>query len=143
MLQVNLNRPWRQHPTRQQLYGHLHPIMKTIKVRRTRHSGHSWRSREELISDVLPWTPSYGRTEAGRPARIYIQQLCDDMGCNPEDLPEAINNREEWQERFRDICASGMTWWRWWRFLNKLLRLVCLHKVKWFWVFLFDINNFI
>ena len=31
----------------------------------------------------------------GRPARTYIQQLCEDTGCNPEDLPEAMNNREE------------------------------------------------
>ena len=30
---------------------------KTIKVRRTRHAGHCWRSRNELISDVLLWTP--------------------------------------------------------------------------------------
>ena len=43
--------------TPQKLYGHLPPITKTIKVRRTRHAGHSWRSRDELISDVLLWTP--------------------------------------------------------------------------------------
>ena len=33
------------------------PIMKTIKIRRTRHVGHCWSSRNELISDVLLWTP--------------------------------------------------------------------------------------
>ena len=36
-----LNKSWRQHPTRHQLYGHLPPITKTIQVRRTRHAGHS------------------------------------------------------------------------------------------------------
>ena len=25
----------------------------------------------------------------------YIQQLCDDTGCSPEDLPEAMNERGE------------------------------------------------
>ena len=35
-----LNKSWRQHPSKQQLYGHLSPIMKTIKVRQTRHAGH-------------------------------------------------------------------------------------------------------
>ena len=35
-----LNKSWRQHPTRHQLYGHLPPITKTIQVRRTRHAGH-------------------------------------------------------------------------------------------------------
>ena len=52
-----LNKSWRQHPTKQQLYGHQPPITKTIKVTRTRHAGHYWRSRDELKSDVHIWTP--------------------------------------------------------------------------------------
>ena len=40
MLQAILNKSWWQHPTKHQLYGHLPPITKTIKVRRTRHAGH-------------------------------------------------------------------------------------------------------
>ena len=31
------------------------------------------------------------------------------MFCNPEDLPEAMNDREKWQERVRDIRAGGTT----------------------------------
>ena len=81
---------------------------------RTRHAGHCWRSKDELISDVLLWTPTYGRAKAGRPARTYIQQLCEDTGCNSEDLPEAMNDREKWRERVRDIRAGGTTWWWWW-----------------------------
>ena len=104
---------WRQHPTRHQLYGHLPTITKTIQVRQTRHAGHCWRSRDELISDVLLWIPTYGRAKAGRPARTYIQQLCEDTGCSPEDPPEAMNNREKWRERVRGIRAGGTTWW-WW-----------------------------
>ena len=75
MLRGILNKSWRQQPTNQQLYGNIPPIRKTIKIRRARHAGHCWRSRNELISDVLQWTPSYGRAKAGRPARIYIQQF--------------------------------------------------------------------
>ena len=37
MLRAVLNKSWRQHPTRHQLYGHLPPITKTIQARRTRH----------------------------------------------------------------------------------------------------------
>ena len=114
MLRAILNKSWRQHPTRHQLYGHLPPIMKTIQVRRTRHAGHCWRSRDELISDVLLWTPTHGRAKAGRPARTYIQQLCEDTGCCPEDLPEAMNDREKWRDRVRDIRATSTTWWWWW-----------------------------
>ena len=114
MQRAILNKSWGQHRTKPQLYGHLPPITKTIKVRRTRHAGHCWRNRDELISDVLLWTLSCGRTKAGRPARTYIQQLCDDTGCSPEDLPEAMNDREECGERVRDIRAGGTTWWWWW-----------------------------
>ena len=64
MLRAMLNKSWRQHPTRHQLYGHLPPITKTIQVRRTKHTGHCWRSKDDLISDVLLWTPIYGRAKA-------------------------------------------------------------------------------
>ena len=106
MLRAILNMSRRQHPTRHQLYGHLPPITKTIQVRRTSHARHCWRSRDELISDVLLWTPTYVRAKAGRPARTYIQQLC-----------EAMNDRERWWERVRDIYASGTTWWWWWWYI--------------------------
>ena len=78
MLRATLNKSWKQHPTKQQLYGHLPPITKAIKIRRTRHAGHCWRCRDELINDVLLWIPSHGRAKAGRPARAYILQLCAD-----------------------------------------------------------------
>ena len=114
MLRAILNKSWRQHPIRQQLYGHLPPITKTIQVRRTKHAGHCWRSKNELISDVLLWTPAYGQAKARWPARTYIQQLCEDTGCNPEDLLEAMNDREKWREMVRHIRAGGMTWGWWW-----------------------------
>ena len=104
MLRAILNKSWRQEITKQQQYGHLPPITKTIKVRQTRHAGHCWRSRDELISHVLLWTPSHGRAKAGR---TYIQQLCVDKGSSPEVLPGAMNDRQGWRENVRDICADG------------------------------------
>ena len=104
MLRAILNKSWRQNPTRHQLYGHLPPITKTIQIRRTKHA----------------WTPTYGRAKAGRPAWKYIQQLCENTGCSPEDLPEA--GREKWRERVWDIRASGTTWW-WWRPLKNITQL--------------------
>ena len=95
MLRAILNKSGRQHPTKHQLYGHLPPLMKTIQARRTRHAGHCWRSRDVLISDALLWTPTYSRAKAGRPGRTYIQQLCEDTGCSPEDLPWTIGRSGE------------------------------------------------
>ena len=56
MLRAILNKAWRQHPTKQHLYSHLPPITKNIQVR---HAGHHRRSRVELVSDVLLWTPPH------------------------------------------------------------------------------------
>ena len=119
-----LNKSWRQHPTKRELYGHLPPITKIIQVWRTRHAGHFWRSGDKLIRDVFRWTPSHGQAMAVRPAPTYIQQLCEDTGFSVEDLPEAMDG---WQERVRDINAGGTTWWWWW--LVPLPILHCSHNL--------------
>ena len=84
MLQAILNKYWKQHPTKQQLHGHLPPISKTIQIRQTRHAGHFWWSKGKLISNVLLWTPSHRWAGVGHPARTYLKLLCIDMGCSLE-----------------------------------------------------------
>ena len=61
ILRVIFNKSRRQNPTKQQLYGHLPFITKTIQVRRTRHSGHCWRCKDKPRRGILMWTPSHGR----------------------------------------------------------------------------------
>ena len=91
---------------KQQLYGHLPPISKTISKtiqrRRTRHTGHYWRSKGELISDVLLWTSSYRRASVGWPTRPYLLICADSVFCRLEDMPKTIDNR------LRKIRAKGM-----------------------------------
>ena len=111
MLQVILNKSCMQQPTKRQLYGHLCPIFKTIKIRWTKHAGHCWRSEDELISDVLLQTPSHGHASVDRPIKSYLQQLCMDIGCSLEDLLETMDDRDEWRERVREIRASSKAWW--------------------------------
>ena len=114
ILRAILNKYWKQHPTKQQLYGYLPPISKTIQIRRTRHAEHCWRSKNELISDDLQLTPSHGRPIVGRPTRTNLQQLCSDTRCSLDDLPEAMDDRDKWRERVRGIRACISTWWWWW-----------------------------
>ena len=116
ILRAILNKSRRHHSTKQNLYGHLSPITKTIKMRRTRHAEYCRRIRDLLISNVLLWTHSHERARGKGPARTYIQQLCVDTGYSPENLPETMDDREGWRERVRDIRADGVTWWwRWFR----------------------------
>ena len=70
--------------------------------------------------------PTHGRAKAGRPARTYIQQLCEDTGCCPEDLPRVMDDREEWRERVRDIRATSTTWWGWWKLREDFLKISLL-----------------
>ena len=86
------------------MYGHLPSITKTIQVSRTRHAGHSWRSKDELVSDLLLRNPLYGRPKVRRPARTYIQLLCVDTGYSPKDLPGAMNYGDGWRKRVTEIC---------------------------------------
>ena len=74
-LRLVLNESWKQHPTKQHLYGHQPSITKTIKVRRIRHLGYCWKSKDKHISDIYMWTPSYGLAKAGRPDWTLAQQL--------------------------------------------------------------------
>ena len=65
----------KQHSSKQLPYSHLPFILQTIQVRWTQHAGHCWRSKDELIINILLWTPTHGHTSVSWPAKIYIHQL--------------------------------------------------------------------
>ena len=54
---VALNNRWQDHTSNNELYVNIPMITITIKEHRMRFSGHCWRSREEMISEVLLWEP--------------------------------------------------------------------------------------
>ena len=76
ILQAALNKSWRQHPTKQQLYCYWSPITKTIQVRWTRHVGNCWRSKDKRMwstpVDPCTWT-SKDRTTS---KNLFTTALC-------------------------------------------------------------------
>jgi len=54
-LRTVINISWREHPTKQRLYGNIPALSTTIKQFRTRFAGHCHRSKEELVSNLLLW----------------------------------------------------------------------------------------
>ena len=62
-------------------------------------NGYCWWSKDELINDVLRWTPTHGHTNVDRPAKTYIHQLCEDTRCLLEDLPRAMADEDGWRKR--------------------------------------------
>ena len=73
------------------------PVTRTILIRRARLARHYRKNMDDLISDVLQWTPSHGREKFGRLARTYPQQLSADMRWSLKDLPEAMDDKDEWR----------------------------------------------
>ena len=110
MLPAILSRSWKQHLRKQQLYGHIPPIKKTIQVRRNWHARRCWRSKDELISGILLWTSSHRQANVRRLARSYKQQLCADTGYSL-DLPGAMYDRNGWREKIREIHVGSVIWW--------------------------------
>ena len=114
MLQAILHKSWRQHSTKHQLYGHLPPITKTIKVRRTWHAGHCWRSRDELIGDVLPDPFTWPSKSKAISSHLHTAALWGYRGP-----AGTMNDREGCEERVRNICADDTTRWWWVQFWKK------------------------
>ena len=46
----------------------------------------------------------HGRASVGRPNSIDLWKLCPVIGCSLEDMPEAINDRNEWREFVWETC---------------------------------------
>ena len=93
--------------SKQQLYDHLPPISQIIQVKQTRHAGHYWICKDELISNVLFLIPTHGQASVGWPAKTDIHQLCADTRYSLEDLPRAMDYSDGWWEReSRDAMLS-------------------------------------
>ena len=95
---------------------HETPTIRTLAPHHKNYTSSTNQTRRTLLEKqgrahkrCTPVDPTHGCARVGRPARTYIQQLCEDTGCNPEDLPDAMNDREKWRETVRDIRADGAT----------------------------------
>ena len=87
MLRAILNKSWRQHPTRRQLYGHLPPITKTVEVRRAIHAGHCWRSKDEQV------TYSYGPPHMAKQKQDDQTELTYSSYVRTRDVTQKTNRR--------------------------------------------------
>ena len=103
-----LNKPWKQHPMKSQLYGHLSLISQTIQVRRTRDGEAMDGGREARKSMLSVWLEKkQGQIHKPR-SLMYLwtcqcwhtsknlHQLCKETRCSLEDLSEAMDDRDGW-----------------------------------------------
>ena len=71
MLRADLNKRWQDSTANNEVYGNIPKITITSREHRMRFSGHCWRSREEIISEVLLLEPLHGQRKHGRPQKTY------------------------------------------------------------------------
>ena len=105
ILYTVLNKSWKQHTIKLQLYGHLPPISQTIQVRQARPAG---KVKQYSPMDSNSWTHQHWLTGKN------IHPYCTDTGCHIEDLPRVMADRGRWWKRIKGIYAAGMPWWWWW-----------------------------
>ena len=98
MLRVILNRSWKDHPNNKEIYGNIPDICTSIRQQRLRFSGHCWRSKLELASDVIIWQPIHGKRKRGRPRRTYVDQLVDDTLCDVNEIKKVMEDRDCWRK---------------------------------------------
>ena len=103
MLRVVKNVTWQHHVTNKALYGKLPSLTTTIQERRIRFSGHCWRSKQEVIHDLILWEPKHGRRSVGGQLFTFVDQLEEDTGIPKEFLPSAMEDREGWRKRVMAI----------------------------------------
>ena len=109
MLQAALNVSWREHMTNRELYNNIPRITSSIREQRIRFAGHCWRSKKELVSDVLLWTPKHGQRSRGRPAKTFVDQMVEETECEVEEMINFMDNRDEWKKRVLE-CRASSTW---------------------------------
>ena len=96
MLQTILNKSWKQHPTKQQLYGHLY--LKPFKSDKQDMLDTAWEVRTSSLVTLFCGLLQTNKG-VGCLARTYLWQFRTDTGCSLEDLPNAMDDKDEWRER--------------------------------------------
>ena len=108
--------PGSKHPTRHQPVRPPAPYQENYSqldepdMQDTCWTKQRWTHKRCTLMDPHTWPRKSRTTQLERTFSSYGE----DTGCCPEDLPRAMNDREEWRERVRDICATSAIWWWWW-----------------------------
>ena len=94
---------WKNHPTKQLIYGKIPPVSTIVKSRRVQFAGHCFRAENEIISTLLLWKPS--RSNRGR-RLSYPDVISRDTGIQKQDLCNAMMDRDFWRDLVNSIVST-------------------------------------
>ena len=97
---------WKQHPTKNIIYGDLPPVSNIVRSKRVQFAGHCFRATSEIISPLVLWKPS----SVGRRSRklTYVDTLVRDTGLDLQDLKTAMLDRKCWREIVQSIVSTAV-----------------------------------
>ena len=91
------NLDWRNHPTLHEIYRGLPRISSVLTSRMLSFSGHFFRVKHEIISDILLWCPA-GLKPSRK--RTFLDILKRETGLDVEELDTVMADRERWREEY-------------------------------------------
>ena len=94
--------------TNKQLYNGLSPVSNTIKARRLRLAGHTFRDTSSPAHQTITWDPSHGTLSRGRPTQTFVDTLLNDTGLdNIIELECCMKDKINWRSRVSRCHTSG------------------------------------
>ena len=106
MLRVVLNISSKQHPTKNEFYGIVIPVISLIKDRILRFAGHCFRSKEELTSDLILQQSLHVLRTPDIPSKTFIEKLAEDMDCKTGRSEELDECQKSLEGKSHDMLSS-------------------------------------
>ena len=91
------NMNWRDHPSKEQIYGDLPKVSEVVRARRLNFAAHCARRLNEPVSRLVFWNPTQGTRSQGRPRLTYPKLLTQDAGIHQDDLLN-LKDRVQWRK---------------------------------------------
>ena len=85
---------WKDHPTREEIYGNLPKVSEVVRERCLNFAAHCSRRQNEPVSELVFWMPSQGTRAQGRPRLMYPKLLIQDTGLEPQELLNLMQDSE-------------------------------------------------
>ena len=81
-------------------------VSSLVKYRRVQFAGHCFRADAEVISSLLLWRPSYGKSR--RRKQSFPDVISRDTGFSTEDLRTAMRDRNVWSGVVQSMVATAV-----------------------------------
>ena len=102
MLRKVYNLDGRYNITNSQLYGSLSLVSDTIRSRRLKLAGHTYRDKTSPAHLTVTWDPQHGSMSRGRPSTTFVDSLLRDTGLNnTAELEACMADRDLWRDLSR------------------------------------------